>query len=194
MPYRKTAFMQDCYYHVYCRGNERRIIYTCDIDYGHFWLKFQEYLVQSGIDLICYCLMPNHYHFVLKQRDEETITVFMHRLLTSYAMYFNTKYNRVGYLFENRFNAKLIDSAEYLVDLSRYIHVNTAKVVPTLRQVEEYPWSSCAEYVLGKEGICKTDDVFSLFERHYADYLSYREFISEAYRALIHSKAGPCCG
>ena len=194
MPLRKTLFIQDCYYHVYCRGNERRIIYTCDADYRHFWLKFQEYIAQDGIDLVCYCLMPNHYHFVLKQKSEATITTFMHRLLTSYAKYFNVKYNRVGYLFENRFNAKLIDTQEYLVDLSRYIHVNTAKVVSTLRQVEEYAWSSCAEYVLGRDGICEKGDVLSLFECHYTDYLNYREFIAEAYRALIHSEAGLRCG
>lgn len=194
MPYRKTSFEQDCYYHIYCRGNERRIIYTCSIDYRHFWDKFREYIERDGIGLVCYCLMPNHYHFILKQKDEETITTFMHRLLTSYAMYFNKKYNRVGYLFENRFNAKLVESEEYLVDLSRYIHVNAAKVVPTLHQVEEYLWSSCAEYVFNREGVCIKEEVLDAFKMLYPDYVSYREFVAEAYNALIHSEAGPCCG
>ncbi len=194
MPYRRTAFLCGHYYHVFCRGNERRIIYTCKEDYRHFMMKFVEFIEESEIEAICYCLMPNHYHFVLKQDNNKTITDFMHRLLTSYAKYFNIKYNRVGYLFENRFNAKLIETHEYLVDLSRYVHVNPAKVVPTLRQVEEYPWSSCAEYLDHREGICRKEDVLTLFNEYYRDYINYNEFIADAYNALIHSNPGLCCG
>ena len=74
---------------------------------------------KDHIILLCYSLMPNHFHFLVKQDEEETIDSFLNSLLTRYAMYFNRKYKRVGHLFQDVYKAVLIESEEQLLHLSR---------------------------------------------------------------------------
>ncbi len=155
MPYRKTLFVEKCYYHVFTRGNEKRVIFTCERDYYHFMDKFKEALDRYAVDVICYCLMSNHFHLVLKEKGQRGISRLMHDLSLSYAKYFNIKYGRTGYLYENRFKAKFIDTNSYLVLLSKYIHLNPAVMVKSIGELENYPWSSYAEYIHSSQGICQ---------------------------------------
>ena len=76
------------------------------------------------VEIIAYCLNPNHYHFVLRQVVERGITRFMQRLGTGYTNYFNHKYERTGALFQGRFKAIHIDSNEYLLHVSAYVNLN----------------------------------------------------------------------
>jgi putative transposase len=76
------------------------------------------------IDLLCYALMPNHFHLLIKQKERETINYFMRSLTTKYSMYFNKKYHRVGSLFQGVYKAVLVTSEAQLLHLSRYIHKN----------------------------------------------------------------------
>ncbi|MBI2404951.1 transposase [Candidatus Gottesmanbacteria bacterium] len=78
----------------------------------------------DSIDLIAYCLMPNHYHFLIKQNTEMAMDQFMNSLWTRYTMYFNKKYKRVGPLFQDVYKAVLVKTDEQLLHLSRYIHRN----------------------------------------------------------------------
>lgn len=79
------------------------------------------------IELLCYALMPNHFHFLIKQRPADGIDRFLNSLATRYAMYFNRKYKRVGVLFQGVYKAVLVDSDEYLLHLTKYIHSNSPK-------------------------------------------------------------------
>lgn len=99
------------------------------------------------IKLLVYCLMPNHFHFLIKQKNEVSITSFMNSLITKYTMYFNKKNRRIGHLFQGRYKAILVESDEQLLHLSRYIHRNPIGAAP----IGEY--SSYEDY-LGKR---KTD-------------------------------------
>jgi putative transposase len=128
------------------------------------------------VEVISYCLMPNHFHLILKQLVDGGITEFMHRLGTSYTNFFNTKYQRSGSLFQGTFKAVLVETEEQLVHLSRYIHLNPLKsshsnLTPKL--LSSYHWSSFPEY-LGKIkcGICDKDVIFSLFKNS-KDYESF---------------------
>lgn len=98
------------------------------------------------IDLVSFCLMPNHFHFLVHQKEPETIDRFMNSLGTRYSMYFNRKYKRVGPLFQGLYKAVLIDSDEQLIHVSRYIHRNPASKGRALR---EYEYSSYPDF-LGK--------------------------------------------
>lgn len=120
------------------------------------------------VELISYCLMPNHFHLILKQLVDGGITEFMHRLGTSYTNFFNTKYQRSGSLFQGTFKAVLVETEEQLAHLSRYIHINPLKsshsnLTPKL--LRSYHWSSFPEY-LGeiKSGICDKDIILNLFK------------------------------
>jgi len=112
------------------------------------------------VDIICFCLMPNHFHLLLKQLVENGITTFMRKLGTGYANYFNTKYERRGRLFQGAFEAVMITKENHFFHISRYIHLNVldlyepswheGKVTNWERAkqiLEQYPWSSYPAFV-----------------------------------------------
>lgn len=155
-------YYENAFYHVYNRGVEKRNIFLDRADHLAFLhlLKtalspMQDSPIQGGtlprnrrkkfynkIDLMAYCLMPNHYHFLLRQKTISGLTEFIRSLSTSYSMYFNKKYRRVGSLFQGVFKAIDIHEDNYLLWVSRYIHRNP----PDFRS---YTYSSYDDY-LGK--------------------------------------------
>lgn len=133
-PYR--YFQKGAYYHVYNRGNRKQNIFISSKDYDRFLRRTLQYSKEFGITILCHCLMPNHFHFLLRQDTEMPVTSFMLRLGTSYAKYFNIKYEQVGSLFQDRFRAKLVETDEYFLQLSRYIHRNPIEILPSTPGVE----------------------------------------------------------
>lgn len=90
------------------------------------------YVYERGdtlVDILAYCLMPNHFHLLIRGKEDGGTSLFMQKLLTAYSMYFNTKYARTGTLFEGKFKAKHADSDEYLKYLFAYIHLNPIKII-----------------------------------------------------------------
>ncbi len=127
------------YYHVYNRGVEKRVIFLDDQDYTVFIGLLKKYLageedarknrhpysqLDKDVQLLSYCLMPNHFHLLLHQTSIDGVTRLLRRLSTGYVMYFNNKYRRVGTLFQGKFKAVRINSDAYLQHISRYIHLN----------------------------------------------------------------------
>ena len=101
------------------------------------------------IELLTYVLMPNHFHFLLRQREERAIESFMRSHLTKYVSYFNQKYDRLGPLFQGRYKGILIEKEKYFLHLSRYIHLNPLEILPKGKRLLDYPWSSYPAYVNG---------------------------------------------
>lgn len=143
------------------------------------------------VDVGAYCLMPNHFHILLRQKSGEGITIFMKKLLTAYSMYFNTKYKRTGVLFQGRFKATHADNDEYLKYLFSYIHLNPIKIIDPLwkengitnigrakKYLEGYQYSSYQDY-LEKEReeslILKKD----AFPEYFEDIVNFRKCIHE---------------
>jgi len=136
------------YYHIYNRGVEKRNIFLDGADYFRFILgarefncvapvcnlyRFRDPLVlevkniekkKPIVKFVCYALMPNHFHFIVQQVENGGISKFMQKLGTGYTKYFNKRYKRNGVLFQGVFKAKHISTDEYLLHLSRYIHLN----------------------------------------------------------------------
>lgn len=153
MPSRNIVkiYIDDGYYHIYNRGVEKRQIFLDNSDCNIFLHYITLYLspideiiknypdnirikrfirlnLSNEIDLLCFSLMPNHFHFLVKQKNKDGIIKFTRRLMTSYAMYFNKKYDRVGSLFQGKYKAVNVDKDEYLLHLSRYIHLNPFQI------------------------------------------------------------------
>lgn len=146
---RNHVFSIGEYYHLYSRGVDKRSIFIDDHDKNRFVktlfvsngrtpfvfreigdknlsdIKMGEKIVAIG----SYCLMPNHFHIVVKEITEDGISEFMKKLLTGYSMYFNKRHNRTGRLFEGVFKAEHVDSDEYLKYIFSYIHLNPVKLV-----------------------------------------------------------------
>lgn len=99
------------------------------------------------IDILCFVFMPNHFHFLLKQLNRDDMIFFLKSLLTKYSQYFNKKYKRIGPVFQGRYKAILINKEEYLLHLSRYIHVNPKEILPKKYNLMDYPWCSYHYYI-----------------------------------------------
>ena len=125
------------------------------------------------VDIAAYCLMPTHVHFVLRQCQDEGISMFMRLVLNSYARYFNVKHARLGPLWATRFKAVLVDNEEYLYHLTRYVHLNpvTANLV---RRPQDWKYSSYPEYIgLSGPGVilCQYADLIDMSESLYKDFV-----------------------
>lgn len=141
------------FYHVYARGASKQPIFLADTDYQFFLSLFARHLsikqrssrltvyphLRGRVELLAFCLMPNHFHLLLYQAETSAVTHLMQSVMTSYSRYFNTKYKRSGSLFESRFKASRIASETYLLHISRYIHLNP-------RYYKRYPYSSYRYY------------------------------------------------
>jgi len=131
----------------------------------------------NKIDLICYVLMPNHFHLELRQTDKKDMETFMRSLITKYTMYFNRKYKRIGHLFQGRYKAVLILGEEYLVHLSRYIHLNPLELITKEQHLESYLWSSYPAYINNLQiNWLKKDLILSNFIKNQN---SYKKFVEE---------------
>lgn len=121
---------------------------------------------EKQIEILAFCLMPNHIHFLIKQIKEKGTSVFMSNFQNSYAKYFNLKTDRSGTLFQTPFKAVRIETGEQLIHVTRYIHLNplTSFILKDIEQLIIYPWSSFQTY-LGKHGsdIANTKTVLDFF-------------------------------
>jgi len=206
-------YLKNGVYHVYNRGVNKQDIFFDRKDYATFLLYLKLYLENQNdsqnldpqerkwvdrknfynkIDLLCYCLMPNHFHLLIKQKEERGITDFMRCIATNYSMYFNKRYDRVGTLFQGRYKAVLVKEDNYLLHLSRYIHANPfikslskGRTLAKLNnKLEKYPYSSYASYTSNKNvKWIKPDFILEYFEENKntpdINKHSYREFVTD---------------
>ena len=177
MPFRTVTFVPGFFYHIYNRGSEKRTIFLTKGDYNNFLDRVKEGLKKYSISLQAFCLLPNHFHFLLKQTNNISIAVFMNSLSVGHAKYFNTKYERVGPLFQGRFKAKLIETDEYLLQLSKYIHRNP--LPEKITNYLNYPYSSYQNYLGNKIWpFIKTETILSYFSKNNPQ-ISYKNFVEE---------------
>lgn len=202
MPRRLLPLVEGQVYHVFNRGIDHRPTFSdkrelnramSSIDYYRFVntpLRFSKFLKLSNedrnkqldkiktstklVDILGFCLMPNHFHLLLRQTYENGISKFLSTFQNSYTKYFNTKNERTGPLFLGQFKAVLVETEEQLIHVSRYIHLNptTSYIVKDFGTLLNYPWSSLREYANGKELICETKTILDFFKSSEA-YLNF---------------------
>jgi len=196
MPSRNTIkeYEENAYYHVYNRGVEKRVIFLDDQDYTVFIGLLKKYLageeaarknrhpytkLDKEVKLLAYCLMPNHFHFMLFQMTPDGVTKLMRRLSTGYVMYFNNRYGRVGGLFQGKFKASRITSDSYLQHISRYIHLNPANY-------KTWPYSSLIYYRGEKQlpAWLEVSPVLDLFHSNRRGYLEFVDQYQDSMREL----------
>lgn len=175
-------FENEIYYHVYNRGNRKQQIFLQNRDYERFLEKVIDYKKKFPIKIVAFCLMPNHFHFLLQQLRSNSISRFFSNLCNSHSRYFNVKYETVGSLFQGRFKAKRVEKDEYLAHLSRYIHLNPVELFSFLgksaaQSLVQYRWSSLLIYLSGKENeIVNPVPVLKYFSKKNA-VADYRDFV-----------------
>jgi REP element-mobilizing transposase RayT len=169
------------FYHVTSRGNQKQPVFFSPWDKARFLDCLDE--VHEKLDALVhsYCLMENHYHLMLETR-QANLSKIMHIINTSFTVYLNKRYKRVGHLFQGRFKAVLIEAETYAQELSRYIHLNPLRA-GIVERPEDHPWSSLREYLGQREPPrwLDTSFVLGLFGDDTDDArLQYAGFISSA--------------
>lgn len=217
---RSFNFSPDEFYHLYSRGVERRVIFLDKSDYLRFvillyvcnskkpihvsnfsdWKSFDFFNLPRSerlIDVGAYCLMPNHFHLLIRELSDDGASIFMKKLLTAYSMYFNKKYHRTGALFESKFKAQHVDNDNYLKYLFAYIHLNPIALIDSKwkergvnnkvkseKYLDEYKYSSYFEYcgkdrkektILNREGFPEYFDGGVEFQDFVTWWLNFRE-------------------
>lgn len=219
MSLRKTAFVPREYYHIYNRGNSKQKIFHDAEDYFRFikllFLSngYENFKIQfigkkniyeenRGRQLIsigAWVLMPNHFHILIIQTEEGSISKFMQKLTTAYSMYYNKKYERTGSLFEGKFKAEHIKDDRYLKYLFSYIHLNPIKIIQkdwkeigirnknqALKFLGNYKYSSYQDYLSPEskrpESVILNKETFpdyfltkEKFQKEIFEWLSYRQ-------------------
>jgi putative transposase len=189
MPRRTVPLVAGEYYHVYNRGNNRQRIFFDRENYLFFLRRVRELLLgeaeqdfpSSSTDrpfctIVVYCLMPNHYHPLVCPEDDQ-FSRHMQRLSISYTKAINKRYGRVGALFQGKFQALRVDRNEYLLHLSRYLHLNPVEAA-LAKRAQDWGFSSYREYVGLREGTLPRPDVI-LSQFSTSD--GYRRFV-ESYQ------------
>lgn len=196
---RRFDFSTGEFYHLYSRGVEHRTIFMDADDYLRFivllyvcnsedeihvsnfskWKEFDFFSLPRGkqlVDIGAYCLMPNHFHLLIREISGDGASIFMKKLLTAYSMYFNRKYHRTGALFEGIFKAQHVGDDEYLQYLFAYIHLNPIKLIDS-------KWK--------ENGIQKKDEAEKYLNSYqYSSYLDYCE-IDRREKAILNREEFP---
>lgn len=191
-------------YHVFNRGIDHRPTFTNAREYQRAWetliyyqfisppMRLSMYLVTKEqvreklllemkqtsrlIDILSFVFMPNHFHFLVKQKTDGGTSKFLSNLQNSYTRYFNIRYKRKGPLFLDQFKAVRVETDEQLLHVSRYIHLNpySSFVVKTPEDLLNYKWSSLAEYLQTVDNpICERQTILSFFK----DSKTFQKFI-----------------
>jgi len=206
---RKEAFGIGEHYHIYNRGVDKRVIFTDSYDVLRFLksmvefntiepigsLYLNSFLQLSGstakskehlINIVAYCLNPNHFHIILEQLVDGGISEYMKRLGGGYTWHFNHKYDRSGSLFQGRYKSVHIDSNEYLLHASAYVNLNnsvhqlsgsTAKLVKSISSWEEYTDKKI-------KGICEKEIILGQFR----NISEYKHFALDSMQSIIKRK------
>lgn len=214
---RKLVFANDEIYHVFNRGVEKRPTFAdkrelnralLTLDFYRFAkppVKLSKFLTipkdqqekfldnikkefDRLVEIICFCLMPNHFHFMFRQKLANGISTFTSNFTNSYTKYFNTKHERIGPLFEGIFKAVRIESEDQLIHTSRYIHLNpVSSFLIEPEDLESYQWSSYPEFLgLSDKNLTikkfvlnffPTIDAYKKFVLDHADYARQLELI-----------------
>lgn len=183
------------YYHVFARGHGKQKLFRDEEDFEIFTSLIARYLskqpqvdkygkpyphLKGEVQLLGYCLMANHFHFLLYQEAEGAMSSLMRGVMTSYSRYFNTKYKLSGSLFESRYRASRISSNAYLMHISRYIHLDPKDWIA-------YPHSSIHAYFMGAPEWLEPERLTRLFESLpvYADFLNDRADYKESLEIVM---------
>ena len=162
MPRTKRTKSESGIYHIMLRGINHQQIFHDSYDYKKFLKVLAECKSKSNFNLFAYCLMGNHVHLLL-QETQEPISIIMKRIGSKYVVWYNTKYQRMGHLFQDRYKSEPVESDDYFLSALRYIHCNPVKA-GIVNDIAEYQYSSYTSYLFGNK-LIDSDYIWSIINK-----------------------------
>lgn len=170
--------------HITSRGNRKNDIFREVEDYEFYLFSIEECMeyFNSEFEVLGYALMTNHIHLQI-QTKQKHIGFFMKRLNNFYAKYFNNKYNYIVHLFQERYRSEIINSVRYMLEASRYIHLNPVRA-SMVKKPEEYKWSSYNVYIGRRnESIINSENILGYFRKENCREL-YKIYVESAMKEM----------
>jgi REP element-mobilizing transposase RayT len=186
MARKKRIWYPGATYHVMSRGNRRYSIFKDDWDYEMFIECLRNVKEQYDFKIHSICLMTNHFHMIVETGNTE-IWKIMHKMLLSYAASYNMKYKLTGHLFENRYIGQIIEDDTYLLEASRYIHLNPVKA-QMVRDPLSYKYSSYADFVSCRDNCSGNGSILNKLVDTSRVLRCFRNNPSEQYRMFVEGK------
>ena len=175
MQARVVQWEPGCYYHLYNRGAHRASIFYDDADYLDFLRRLKKYTAMHQVAVIAYCLMPNHYHLLVRQDGAQKAGLVVQLICNGYSQAFNARHEHDGALFSGRFQRLLVDREEYLRHLCRYIHTNPVKDGFAL-QPDLWTFSNYRDW-MGLRAGTLLDHAF--IAEHFGSPAAYAQFVAD---------------
>lgn len=163
MPRASRVLSETQVYHIMIRGVNKQEIFLDNDDKAVFISLLKKVKEKFDFNIYAYVLMNNHIHLEIKD-NENCISKIIHKLTTSYALYYNNKYDRVGHLFQDRFRSNPVEDDRYLLNLVRYIHQNPEKA--RIELTEKYKWSSYFDYINQKRNLVDIDFILNIIDQN----------------------------
>ncbi len=172
MPIRSVPLVNGYFYHIYNRVVEGRKLFYVNDNYLFYLRLWKEVNFSACCRLIAYCLMPNHYHYLVQITDAVLFPKKISYLFTRYLKSLNTSRKETGRYFQNRFQGKWIDDESYLTRVCCYIHLNPLKA-NLVQTLEQWPFSNYLEFIGKRQGELWDRDFFYTYFHSPGDYESY---------------------
>lgn len=169
------TFIQGHYYHIYNRGCNKEKIFFYEDNYYYLLKKMKTSFRDYGANVIAYCLMPNHYHFLVQQLTEKQLSTWLRKIFVGYSQAINKQQNRRGTLFGSRPKHIAIEKEEYLDHLIWYIHTNPVSA-GMVTKPDQWKFSNYSECIGKRNGNIFDKD---FIDQRYGSFSEYEKFINE---------------
>lgn len=184
MPRHKRINVPGAIHHVITRGLNRQNIFLADNDREDFLDRLEQGLSQTGCSCLAWSLLSNHFHLLILT-DIKPLSDLMRKVLSGYAIAFNRRHSRHGYLFQNRYKSILCQEDAYLLELVRHIHLNPVRagIARNLDGLDTYRWSGHGVLVSRRKRSWQDrDGVLGHFSKKRQEAVQrYREFVSDGF-------------
>jgi len=141
MPRTARITIENAYYHIITRGNQKQSVFLDSRDYQKYLYILKKYKKKYNFKIYGFCLMPNHIHIIIQVENPSELSKIMTGINLSYTLSFNFKYKKIGHLWQDRFKSKVIEKDAYLLECLNYIEANPIRA-GLVTSLSEYRWSS----------------------------------------------------
>ncbi len=176
---RRPAFLKNHFYHFYNRGIDRKAIFREHDNYLFVIKKIKSYKTELNLSVLAYCLLPNHYHLLIRQDNDNPAGMLPQRVFNSYSKAFNKRYQRSGTIFEGPYKVVLIQDNRQLLHICRYIHVNPINH-GLVKEIRQWHYSNYFECIGSRSGeIVDRDFIVNNFQSP----AEYEEFVLDYFKS-----------
>lgn len=170
-------FVKGAIFHIYNHAIDNFMLFYDEEDYDHFLNIFKNKLERIPATIFAFCLMPNHYHFLIRQESEIQIYRLFNHAYISYAKYYNNRYNRKGHIFRSPLQHIYVSTKTYLIQLCKYIHLNPV-YANLVDKPEDWQYSNYLEWINKRKSQFFKENIHKIYFPDPQDYINYVNSIS----------------